>query len=286
MDQSTSKEKARTSGPIQKYLEGVEKKHKEIEPAMREVELKSNLYTFLKRMLIYSIIVAAALGIALGFLFQDIGLSPILALLIAIAFQQMFFQKFINYPIDKAKGIAKQVEKDILFAARDLVVSMRSGLPLYNAMTAVSVGYGAASKEFAKIIALVQLGMPMEQAIEDVSNKSKSRTFKRIMLQASVSIQSGADVIASLQGVVDEVVQERSIELRRYGQRLNALAMFYMLFGIILPSMGIAVAAILTSFINLFSVTTTTLIMGVVFIVGIQLIFLNIIISSRPAFAM
>lgn len=286
VDKSADKEKVAARGPLQKYLENIGKKYNNIEPAMREVGLKTSLYAFLKRMLIYSVIIAVALGIALGFLFQDIGLSPILALFIAIAFQQMFFRKFIDYPIDRAKAIAKQVEKDILFAARDLVVSMRSGLPLYNAMTAVSVGYGAASKEFAKIIALVQLGMPMEQAIEEVSNKSKSRTFKKIMLQASVSIQSGADVIASLQGEVDEVVQERAIELRRYGQRLNALAMFYMLFGIILPSMGIAVAAILTSFINLFSVTTTTLIMGVVFIVGIQLIFLNIIISSRPAFAM
>ncbi len=285
VDQNISQMK-KPPGLLDHYLEGVAAKHKNIESAMRELGMNVSLFSFVKRMFVYSVVVALIVTVALGALFLKIGLNPIFALVLGFAFWQMFFQKFINYPLDRTKSLGNKVERDILFAARDLVVSMRSGLPLYNAMTVVSVGYGAASREFAKIISLVQLGMPMEQAIEEVSNESKSKTFKRIMLQASVSITSGADIISSLQGVLDEVVQERTIELRRYGQRLNALAMFYMLFGIILPSMGIAVAAILTSFIALFSVTTTTLIMGVVFIIGIQVIFLNIIINSRPAFAM
>ncbi len=274
-------------GPIQNYIDGVARKHKNLEPAaLRELGMKESVYSFIRRMLVYSIIVSAVVTIALIAIFAEVGLSFILGIVLGIALWNLFFTRFINYPLDRTKSIGNKVERDILFAARDLVVSMRSGLPLYNAMTVVSVGYGAASREFAKIIALVQLGMPMEQAIDEVSAASKSKTFKRIMLQASVSISSGADVIASLQGVVDEVVQERAIELRRYGQRLNALAMFYMLFGIILPSMGFAVAAILTSFINLFSVTTTTLVMGVVLVIGVQLIFINIIVTSRPAFAM
>jgi hypothetical protein len=135
-------------------------------------------------------------------------------------------------------------------------------------------------------VELVQLGSPIEQALDDVSSRSQSRTFKRIMLQATVSLKAGADVVGALQGVVEEVQQERVIELRRYGQRLNALAMFYMLFGVIFPSMGIAVAAILTTFINIFSVTESTLLMAIVGIFFLQIIFLNIMRGSRPTFAM
>ena len=89
------------------------------------------------------------------------------------------------------------------------------------------------------------------------------------MLQAAVSIRAGADVVAALQSVIEQLSQERVIELRRYGQRLNAIAMFYMLFGIILPSMGIAVITILTTFIAIFTVNTTILefaIVGIVFL--------------------
>jgi hypothetical protein len=62
--------------------------------------------------------------------------------------------------------------------------------------------------------------------------------------------------------------------------------MFYMLFGVIFPSMGIAVAAILTTFINLFSITNTTLLMAIVGILFLQIVFLNIMRGSRPVFAM
>jgi len=86
--------------------------------------------------------------------------------------------------------------------------------------------------------------------------------------------------------VVEEVTQERIIELRRYGQRLNVLSMFYMLFGVIFPSMGVAIAVILTTFVSVISVDNTTLIFVIVLIFFLQVIFLNIMRSSRPVFAM
>jgi flagellar protein FlaJ len=234
----------------------------------------------------YAAVVSVVITIAVAALMLSYGLTPILAILLGVGCFFGLFNKFIQYPLARSTVVGKEIEKDILFAARDLVISMRSGMPLFNAITAVSTGYGAASLEFAKVVELVQLGSPIEQALDDVSSKSQSKTFKRIMLQATVSLKAGADVVGALQGVVEEVQQERVIELRRYGQRLNALAMFYMLFGVIFPSMGIAVAAILTTFINLFSITNTTLLMAIVGILFLQIVFLNIMRGSRPVFAM
>ncbi|MGC9190971.1 MAG: type II secretion system F family protein, partial [Candidatus Micrarchaeia archaeon] len=145
---------------------------------------------------------------------------------------------------------------------------------------------GAASKEFGRIVERVQLGMPLEDAIDETVAETKSLSFRRIMLQASVSIRAGADVVSALQSVIDQISQERIIELRRYGQRLNAIAMFYMLFGIILPSMGIAVVTILTTFIALFTVTTSLLAFVLVGLVFLQIVFLMMIRSSRPVFSM
>ncbi len=272
--------------PLQTYIAKKALSIKGLEESLRENNIKESPYGFVKKMFINSVIVAVVITIALVVLLAHYGVNVILAVLLGIAVYYAFFNRFIRFPIDKSKSIGKDVEKNILFAARDLIIGMRSGMPLFNAMTAVSTGYGATSREFAKVIELVQLGMPIEQAIEDVSARSQSPSFKRIMLQASVSLKSGADVVGALQSVVDEVQQERVIELRRYGQRLNALAMFYMLFGVIFPSMGIAVAAILTTFISLFSITFSTLVFTLVGIFFLQLIFLNIMRSSRPTFAM
>ncbi|MDE1827799.1 MAG: type II secretion system F family protein [Candidatus Micrarchaeota archaeon] len=260
--------------------------HKDLEISLREQGIRSTPYDFVKRMFKYAAATAIMVALVTSVAIYEVGLSPIFGIILGVAIFYALFNKFIQYPIDRSKNVGTEVERDILFAMRDIVIGMRSGMPLFNAMTAVSTGYGAASREFAKVVEQVQLGLPIEQAIDEVSNKSTSKTFKRMMLQASVSIKSGADIVAALQSVLDEVAQERVIELRRYGQRLNALAMFYMLFGVIFPSMGIAIAAILTTFINIFTVDQTTLIAALVFIFFLQIVFLNIMRGSRPVYAM
>lgn len=209
----------------------------------------------------------------------------ILAPLVGVLGYMMSYGRLLRSPINRTKNSGVAIEKDILFAARDMIVSMRSGLPLFNAMATVSVGYGAASKEFEKIIDRVQLGMPMDQAIDEVSSKSGSKTFRRLMLQASTSIKVGADVINALQEVISDVSQERVIELRRYGQKLNAIAMFYMLFGVIFPSMGLAVASIMSTFISFFPISNQTLILAGIMIAGLQFVFLKMVTSSRPTFS-
>ncbi len=209
----------------------------------------------------------------------------ILAPLIGITGYMMSYSALSLQPINKVKAMGKRAENDILFAARDMIVSMRSGLPLFNAMATVSVGYGSASKEFEKIIDRVQLGMSMDQAIEEVSEKSQSPTFKRLMLQASTSIKVGSDVVSAIQEVINDVSQERIIELRRYGQKLNAIAMFYMLFGVIFPSMGLAVASIMSTFISFFPINNNTLIIAAIGIGFLQFVFLKMVSSSRPSFS-
>ena len=278
-------------GRLQMYLANVSLKHKGLEASLREQGMKESAYDFIRRMFINAVIISVAITLALAIMlfnyFPDNLVVPVLlAGLMGFACYNAFFNKFIQYPVAKGATIGKEIERDILFAARDMVISMRSGMPLFNAMAAVSTGYGSASREFAKVIELVQLGSPIGEAIDDVSAKSRSKTFKRMMLQASVSLKAGADVVNALQGVVEEASQERVIDMRRYGQRLNALAMFYMLFGVIFPSMGIAIAAILTTFVNLFTIDATTLLFVLVGITFLQIIFLNIVRSSRPTFAM
>lgn len=274
------------SNPLEAYLKGVVDRKKDLESELLNLGIKETPFEFARKMFLYAIILTIVIIVPLGLLFYTIGLSPIFALLLGVAVYLALFNRFMLYPTLRARVVGKQVERDILFAARDVVIGMRSGMPLFNAITTVSSGYAGASKEFSKIIELVELGMPIEEAMQEVSQKSSSKTFKRLMLQASVSIRAGVDVTSTLQDVIDEVTQERVIELRRYGQKLNALAMFYMLFGVIFPSMGIAVATIMSTFINIFPVTYVLLIFVLIFIAIVQLILLNIMRNSRPIFVL
>jgi flagellar protein FlaJ len=280
---------------FQLYVDKIVAKQKNLDITLRDQGIKGGPEKFVKKMITNAIILAIVIGAITVIIFDQIlairvsnpiPIALVLGAVIAYGAYNALFRQFLGYPFAKAKSEGKEIERGILFAARDMIISLRSGVPLFNAMTAVSTGYGAASKEFVKIISLIQLGMPMDQAMEEISSVSSSRTFKRIMLQASVSIKEGADIVQALQEVVDQVMQERVIELRRYGQRLNALSMFYMLFGIIFPSMGVAVLTILTTFVNVFTVTTSFLIFVLIFIAILQFIFIMVMKNSRPIFSM
>ncbi len=274
---------------VEKYVNKIAVKRGGLEAALRDNGIKETPQQFIKKMMLTSIIFAAIITIALLLLLSNFGLPLVavvlLPLLIGFVVYQTSLTNFINYPLHRSKKSTKLIDRDILFAARDMIISLRSGMPLFNAITSVSSGYGEASKEFAKIVQRVQLGSPLIETIDEVMANTKSNSFKRLMLQASISIKSGADIVSAFQSTIDELTLERQIELRRYGQKLNALSMFYMLFGIIFPSMGIAVVTILTTFISIFTVTDTILYAVLIGIVFLQIVFINLISSSRPIFA-
>ncbi len=278
------------NSPFNSYIRKLAIKNRKVEDALKDQQVKGTIYDFIKRMLITSIIISVVLAITIFLLFIRLGLNPAVGLLLAFAIgfavNQFAFKSFMGFPLKKSKKSSKNVERDILFAARDMIISLRSGMPLYNAIVSVSTGYGDASKEFARITQRVQLGMPLEEAIDQTTAGTKSESFRKIMLQASVSIKAGANVVSSMQSTIDELSEERVIALRKYGQRLNAIAMFYMLFGVILPSMGIAIATILTTFISIFTVNVAILEGAIVGLIFMQVVFLQLIRGSRPVFAM
>jgi len=276
------------------YIEGIGAKHKGLEASIIEHGINQTVYSFIKRMIFSALMVALGVGLALailllhilGFTPKNLTISILLAAALAFAAFRVAFNAFLNFPTRKIQQGGKNVDRNILFAARDIIISLRSGMPLFNAIVAVSTGYGDTSKQFAAVVEKVQLGVSLEEAIDQTTSESKSTSFRRLMLQASVSIKAGVDVVGALQNVVEQITAERTIELRRYGQRLNAIAMFYMLFGVILPTMGIAVLTILTTFIALMTITPTLLYAALVVIFFLQVIFLVFIRSSRPAFTM
>ncbi|MCL4403171.1 type II secretion system F family protein [Candidatus Marsarchaeota archaeon] len=290
MQQRAASQQRPKRGFLHNYIQSVAFKHPKLEDALTARGVKESATDFIRRMLLSSIMMGVLVGAMIIIVLQKTSISmPIellLGALVAIAVYRMMFGMFLNYPAQRGRKTGKGVERDILFAVRDIIISLRSGMPLYNAITSVSTGYGDASAEFKRIVEMVQVGIPLGDAIDRAIAETGSSSFRRVMLQASVSIKSGSDVISALQSAIDQLSQERIIELRRYGQRLNALAMFYMLFGVILPSMGIAVATILTTFISLFTITPQLLYGALVAILFLQVIFLNIIRSSRPVFTM
>jgi pilus assembly protein TadC len=194
----------------------------------------------------------------------------------------ILFSYLIKLPDLKISRKEKDISKEIVFAGRYLVIEIQSGVPLYNAMVNVSKNYEMIGKYFKEITDKVNLGTSMEDALNEAVEFIPSTDFRRILWQIINSLKTGSNISNSLTTVLEQIVREQQIEVTKYGRKLNPLAMFYMIIAVILPSLGITILIILSSFIQ-FQLSLTILIIIASLLGFMQFMFLSIIKISRPA---
>ncbi|MBD3210314.1 hypothetical protein GF318_02945 [Candidatus Micrarchaeota archaeon] len=213
---------------------------------------------------------------------------PMFALMVLgplVAIPLVVFAYLMLYPDAMRIRREKELDYEIVFAGRHIVIALESGMPLFDTFVGAS-GYGAVSKEFARIVDKVVLGVPMTQAIREVVQYNPSRYFTRMMMQVANALSSGADVGNSLESVLDQISKEQMIALKEYSQKLTPIVMFYMVFGIIVPSLGIVLATVIFSAISggTFGFSSAVLVLAF-FVIGlVQFLFLGFIESSRPKY--
>lgn len=190
------------------------------------------------------------------------------------------------YPEAMAVRRQKEMDYETVFAGRHIAIALKSGLPLFEAFVGASKGYGAVSREFSKIVDQIVLGVPVTQAIKEITQYNPSSYFNRILLQMANSISSGADVGGSLESVLDQISKEQMISLREYSQKLTPIVMFYMVFGIIVPSLGIVLATVIFSAVSggNFGLPPVALVAVFMVIALVQFLFLGFIESARPKY--
>lgn len=207
--------------------------------------------------------------------------SIVIAVLFPLLFVMMFFY-FIKLPDAKIIKKRKAIDKEVVYAGRFLIVEMESGVLLYNAMENVAKSYKEIGKTFSDILHSIDMGTDIEEALNQSVEYTPSPDFRRVLWQIINALKTGSDISESLRAVIEQITREQVIEIKNYAKKLNPLAMFYMIIAVILPSLGITMMIVLSSFISL--ELSLPVLIGVAVLLGIlQLMFFVIIKSSRPA---
>ncbi len=243
-----------------------------------------------------SVVLAAALTLALetamllalSTVIADMAFLFVLAILGLLVLGFLSFNFVMMQPNLKIIRRGKKIDQELLFAGRHILIELRSGLTLFDAMLGVSEEYGEAGREFKKIVDKITLGVPANVALHEVADLAPSPYFKRLILQVSNSLMSGSDLGDSLESVLDQISKEQIIQVKVYGQKLNPIVMFFMLFAVIIPSLGVAFLILLMSFIgSSFASYGASALAGIFIVVAIiQFMFLSMVESSRPSFDM
>ena len=197
----------------------------------------------------------------------------------------MFFVMFfymLKVPDVKILRKGREISREIVFAGRFMIIELESGVSLYDAMVNVSKNYEVIGEYFKEIIDKVSMGTTMEDAINETIETTPSSDLTKVLWQILNSLRTGADISSSLSNILDQIVREQIIDVKEYGRKLNPLAMFYMMVAIIVPSLGITMLIVLTTFISV-KLDLAALLAIALSLGFIQYMFFSIIKSSRPA---
>lgn len=232
------------------------------------------VYAFLSFYVVFSVVLYIQ-GI---FLFA-LGIGFVVGLSMATA---MFFY-FSMYPKLAVRRKIRDIEGNISHVLRHMLVQVRSGVTLFNAMTAVaSGGYGRLSEEFGKAVTDINTGVSEVDALEKLAFYNPSLFFRRVIWQMVNAMKSGADIGHTLKEIVDNIISEQKTAIKKYGSELNPLSLFYMMLVVIFPTLGIVFLLVMFSFVGAgFSVEI--LLMGILAILlVVQVMFVGLIKNKRP----
>ena len=243
--------------------------------------LKQTPQEFISRNLKFSAIYSFLLSASFFFIL-DKAEQPKLLLLPAFL---VFFILFFGFAFLKVKGQIKkrasEIDREVLFAGRYLLIKLYAGRPLLNALLDTSKSYGVASKYIKEILDDIDTGNPIEKALEKAMVYSPSEKFSKILFQVNNALKLGIDVTQPLESVIKEITIEQEIEVKRYGKKLNTIVIFYMLLAIVVPSIGMTMFIVVSSFIN-FPVGFKEFFVVILFIAIIQLVFISTFRAIRP----
>ena len=201
---------------------------------------------------------------------------PIFIILFALIFEYSILM--IKSKIRKRE---REINKEVLFIGRYLLVKLYSGRPLLNALVETAQSRGIAAKYIKEIVDDIGTGSTIEDALNNAMIYSPSDKLRRVLFHVNNALQLGIDVTKPLESVLEEITKEEELEIKKYGKKLNTLVIFYMLAAVILPSLGVAMFIVISSFIN-FPIDLKALLVFIFFVVVLQFVFITLFKSIRP----
>ena len=236
--------------------------------------------TFVKKKLVDALIVSITITLTLFFLLFKNKSIWALSLAAFIPIYLGIFMFLLNTPKVVAMRKVRDVDREITYAGRFLLIELSAGVSLFDAIKDVAENFEYIGKHFKSIIKRVDVGKPLEQALNEVMDLTPSDNFRKLLFTIVNSLKTGADVSQALEGLIEQISREKLIKLKEYGKKINPTVMFYLIVAVIAPSLGIAIMTLLSSFVGI-SFSLGTLLGVSLVIIIIQLSFITILDNLR-----
>jgi pilus assembly protein TadC len=249
-------------------------------PELRSVLMRANMsldpVDYIKETVFASVFASLALVFIIFMFTKSFYMLLFLPLFIIVLFFYM-----INRAYFRIKKIEKMIAREVVFAGRFLIIELESGIPLYNTFENIGFNYKYVGIYFSNIVEKVRLGTSIDDAINDTIEICPSDNLRKLLWQVLNSINTGANIGSALNSVLENIVREQNIAMKEFGNKLNPMAMFYMMVAVIIPSLGVTMLIVFSSFMDI-HISLFMLILLAIVIGFMQFMFLMMIKNSRP----
>jgi len=160
-----------------------------------------------------------------------------------------FLLLHLFYPRMIAKNIAKQIDRELIFAMRDMLIQLSSGVPLFNAIENVgNSNYGYVSREFSIAATHVKGGASLLDEMEAIAVRTQSEYLKKTTWQMATAIRSGSNITSTIKGIVHTLVEYQFSLTKSFNAELNFIVLIYLMVSAVLPTIGTTVLVIFSVF--------------------------------------
>lgn len=139
----------------------------------------------------------------------------------------------------KAKQLGRELDGDLLFISEYLLVVLESGSPLPNALEQLSQNKRPGGRFFERVLREFKMGKDLEKTLDESIDYCPSSGLKTLIKRLKDSLSIGVDLEKVLVNFVEESSEKKLIDIKGYAKKLNPLIMMYMVFGIVIPSLGV-----------------------------------------------
>ena len=248
---------------------------------LRMAQMETNVTAFVNKAVVLSLVFALNFTVV-SFLILIKYKLYFFSLPLFILFFLAFFFVCLKIPELNIAKVRREIESDIFTPSRMLLTLLEAGNSLISALEAVSYTRAKSSKYFGKIASEIYLGKNVDQAIEDAIRYTPSDSFRMVLEPIKKSLRTGTDIQKNLFSTLQELSQQKIVEIEQYEKRLNPLSMFYMIFGTILPAIGVVGLVLIMSVAGIKIEFFPSLFILLVLILLLQLFFVKIFKDTRP----
>jgi hypothetical protein len=138
---------------------------------------------FVRKTVFTAFYITTGVLVSLALLLSKIDVSVVFIIFISPFFFIMMFFYFLKFPDMRIMRIERDINKEIVYAGRFLVIELESGIPIYEAFKHVAKNYPVIGKYFNNIIHDMDMGTTIDVALNKAVELTPSQNFRRVLWQ-------------------------------------------------------------------------------------------------------